>query len=50
MALHSHDAVTVSAAVAMRSRADCSMYQPKHSPSFNSLKLVSGICHTELNE
>ena len=41
MALHSRDVVTVSAAVASRSRADCSSmedhswrYQPKHSPSF----------------
>ncbi len=47
MALHSHYAVTVSAAVATRSRADCSSmevrrgnkrpYQPKHSPSIDGL-------------
>ena len=45
MAPHSRYAVTVSAAVATRSRADCSSmedhrgnkrpYQPKHSPSYN---------------
>ena len=53
MALHSRYPVTVSAAVATRSRADCSSmedgrgnkrpYQPKHSPSFQ-LSYVYYIC------
>ena len=48
MALHSRYAVTVSAAVATRSRADCSSmedrrgnkrpYQPKHNPSLILIK------------
>ena len=49
MALHSRDAVTVSAAVATRSRADCSSteddrwpYQPKHNPSIQDSRLCFG--------
>ena len=51
MALHSRDAVTVSAAVATRSRADCSSmedrrwpYQPKHSPSLEIVLMFEIYC------
>ena len=50
MALHSRDAVTVSAAVATRSRADCSSmedrrwpYQPKHSPSKHLTDILAAL-------
>ena len=56
MALHSRDAVTVSAAVAARSRADCSSiedprwpYQPKHSPSIKDIVDYVSVHRNVLN-
>ena len=55
MALHSHYAVTFSAAVATQSCADCSSmedrrgnkrpYQPKHSPSKVALRTLRSRLH-----